>query len=151
MPFDGLSRSTSTWIGTDDTGAAEGDPDGSGTPNKMQKVSENEYDNGSAGDGNLTKVTAYPGGAGTNQVSRMYYDWRTRLVVAKEGDQGGTGEGTDVNRQLYYLEYDNLSQMTAVEQYDADTLVVTSTGGVPNKPSSSLRRARSETSFDELS
>lgn len=149
--YDGLGRLVSTWIGTDDTGAINGDPDGpGGNSNNMLQTAAYEYDGGSSGgDGNLTKVTEYVGNGDTDRVTLMGYDWRDRLVATKYGDQGGSGENTGVNRQLQYVELDNLGRQTAVEWYDADQLSISSTSGVPNKPSYTLRTSRSETNYDE--
>ncbi|MGL4421870.1 MAG: hypothetical protein ACRCZF_14475, partial [Gemmataceae bacterium] len=55
-----------------------------------------------------------------------------------------------MNRPLQFLSYDNLSQVTDRRQYDGDAVAITITGGVPQLPSSSLLRAYSTTSFDEL-
>jgi len=77
------------------------------------------------------------------------FDWRNRLVVTKQGAE--TSESTDVNRSLFYTEYDNLNEAVAREQYDGDNVTIadSNSDGVPDKPSSSLLRARSTTDFDE--
>src|SRR5262249_5984839 len=49
-----------------------------------------------------------------------------------------------------YTEYDNLGEAIAQETYDGDGVTVTTTGGVPNRPSASLLRSKSTTDFDEL-
>jgi RHS repeat-associated protein len=51
---------------------------------------------------------------------------------------------------LTYAEYDNLGQVVASELYDGDAVTVTTTSGVPNRPSSSLLRAKSTAEYDEL-
>ena len=92
-----------------------------------------------------------PAAGPPNRVTRNYFDWRNRLVSTKDGDEGGTGENTDVNRQLTHVEYDNLDQVTAVERYDADTVSVTShVRRAEQAVVVSLRRSRVENSFDEL-
>jgi RHS repeat-associated protein len=48
-----------------------------------------------------------------------------------------------------YYELDNLGEVTAVDHYDGDGVSITSTSGVPNKPSSSLLRGYATASFDE--
>ena len=62
---------------------------------------------------------------------------------------GETSEATDTNRPIEYLDYDNLNHVTTTRHYDGDGVSITSTNGVPNAPSSSLLRAKSETQFDE--
>jgi hypothetical protein len=71
-------RVASVWVGTDDTGATDSNPAGSGAPNNMVEISENQYDGGSAGgDGNLTQVTQYADGSDT-RVTGYGYDFRNR-------------------------------------------------------------------------
>src|SRR5690606_34393271 len=67
----------------------------------------------------------------------------------KQGVQAS--EGTSVNRPLSYVEYDNLSQVVAQEQYDGDAVTLSdgNSDGVPDKPSSSLLRARGTAEYDE--
>src|SRR5437879_12890 len=79
----------------------------------------------------------------------MFYDWRDRSVATKVGVEGT--ESTSLNRPIYYTEYDNLSEATAQEQYDGDGVTISDADGdgVPDKPSSSLLRARSTTSYDD--
>jgi YD repeat-containing protein len=158
--FDALGRPTGRWIGTDDTGAADGDPDGSGGANNMLQVAAYEYDGGASnvGDGNLTKATLSPRGGATDRVSELYFDWRGRLVASKSGVQGGSEAMTpDVQRMITYSEYDNLGNAIALETYDGDAQTITriqeeggaDSDGVPNRPSSSLMRSKLANSFDE--
>src|SRR5262245_46387163 len=110
--YDGLGRAVSEWVGTNDTGATNADPTGGGASgNNMVKVTENQYDGGGVGDGNLTQTTQIPGGGAADRVSQFSYDWRDRLVASKGGVQGS--EGTDVQRPISYVEYDNLGQVVA--------------------------------------
>ena len=81
-------------------------------------------------------------------MTQTWYDWRDRAVATKAGVQGT--EATDVNRPLTYLDYDNLGQATKARVYDADAVTPTATNGVPDAPSASLLRARTDTSYDEL-
>ncbi len=62
-----------------------------------------------------------------------------------------TSESTSLNRPVYYFEFDNLGETIAAEQYDGDGVTITdaNSDGVPDKPSSSLLRARSTASFDD--
>ena len=96
-----------TWVGTNDTGATDTDPDGSGSPNNMLQVSASEYDGGAAGqDGNLTETTAYVDASGTkDRVTSYQYDFRNRqTVVIGEVD-------------LYLVRtYDNLDRVTQVDR-----------------------------------
>ena len=134
-------------MGTDDAGATDLDPDGSGGANNLVRVSTYEYDENTAGNGNLTALTLHPGGGAADRVSRFFHDWRDRLVASKGGVQGT--EGAEVQRPVTYLDLNNLGEVTASSLYDGDGVSLTSTNGVPNKPSASLLRARSEASYDE--
>jgi RHS repeat-associated protein len=133
--FDSLSRPSAKRVGTSDA-------------NLVQTVGF-VYDDGGIGDSNLTEKTEYPGGGAANRVSKFYFDWRNRQAASKNGVEGT--ESTLLNRPIYYFEFDNLSQVIATEQYDGDnvTIVDANSDGVPAKPSSSLLRARSTTSFDD--
>jgi RHS repeat-associated protein len=146
--YDGLGRVVSKWIGTNDTPASGyWSPTNNTSPSNMVEVSSDVYDGGGVGDSNLTQVTNYPGGSAANQVTQFSYDWRDRLVATKQGVEGS--ESTSVNRPILYYEYDNLSEVTALSQFDGDAVTITSTGGVPNKPSSSLLRAYVTNAYDE--
>ncbi len=146
--YDGQSRPVSVWVGTNDT-PTSGDwsPTNNGAPTNMVKVSENVYDAGGVGDGNLTQTTQYPGGGAANRVTQFFYDWRDRLVATKAGVQAT--EATTVHRPISYFTYDNLGEVTRAQRYDGDGVTITTSGGVPQAPSSSLLRAQSDTSYDE--
>jgi hypothetical protein len=152
--YDGLGRVTSRWVGTNDTGATDSDPTGGGaTGNNMVKTEDDVYDNnvlggGSlAGDGNLTQVIAYPGGNAAARVTENYYDWRDRLVASKQGVQ--SSEDTTTHRPILYTTYDNLNEATEQQQYDGDTVTITTSGGVPQPPSASLLRAQTVINYDD--
>lgn len=67
------------WVGTDDTGASDGDPSAGGG-NDMIKVQSNVYDGGVVGgDGNLTQQTLIEN-ATTERVTTFGYDFRNRRV-----------------------------------------------------------------------
>ncbi len=134
--FDNEGRTASTWEGTNDTPASGtwSPTNNTGTAN-MVEITADQYDNGGVGDGNLTQQTAYPGGSQALRVTQFYFDWRDRQVASKEGVQ--TNEDTTTHRPVVYNDYDNLGQVIAVSQYDGDGVTVTSTNGVPNKPSAS--------------
>jgi RHS repeat-associated protein len=119
--YDARGLVTSTWIGTDDT------PDsGSWSPTNtagtnMVKVSENQYDFGFRGDGNVTMAAAYPGGGADPRVTYSAYDYRNRLVWQKAGAQ--TDESDGVHRPITYYTYDNADHVTATETFDGDEVV----------------------------
>src|SRR5262249_46556819 len=132
------------------TGWTQTDPSGGGAPgNNMRKVADFQYDGGGVGDGNLTRETLIPGGGVANPVTTNWYDWRDRLVATKQGVEAS--ESTAVNRQMMYLEYDNLDQVIAQERYEADGVSLSdgNSDGVPDRPLGSLLRARTVNSFDE--
>jgi hypothetical protein len=147
--YDGLDRESSVWVGLDDTPTSgEWSPTNTAGTD-LVKVSENVYDSGGVGDGNLTQTTQYPGGSAANRVTQYFPDWRNRPVATKGGVQGTeTGE---VQRPITYVELDNLGQNIASEYYDGDGVTITdgNNDGVPDKPSSSLRRARSTSDYDD--
>jgi RHS repeat-associated protein len=147
--YDQLGRVLSTWVGTDDTDATESDPTGaSATGNNMVKVDESQYDGGGMGDGNLTQETQYPGGSAPDRVSQYYYDWRDRLVATKPAVE--SSEATSDNTHfITYSDLDNLGEVTGTSVYDGDNVSISSTSGVPDKPSSSLLRSYSTTAYDE--
>ena len=145
--IDPLGRQVSQWVGLDDTPTSGLWSPTNTTGTDLVKISENEYDGGGLGDSNLTKVTQIPGGSAANRVTQYFLDWRNRVVATKTGVE--TSEATDTNRLISYLDYDNLNRVTTTRLYDGDTVSITSTSGVPNAPSSSLLRAKSETQFDE--
>jgi RHS repeat-associated protein len=115
-----------TFVGTDDTGATNQDPTGSGAVgNNMVQVTGLEYDGGSAGgDNNLTKQTQYAT-ALDSRITSFTYDWRNR--------------NTDTDGEIDYFQklyYDNLDRITKTERYDTTTA-----GNLIS---------RSETKFDDL-
>ena len=73
---------SSTWIGTDDTGATDTDPTGgSAQGNNMVKVSSSVFDT----DGNLTESHAWFGSGANDYYATLYqYDWRDRLTDVLE-------------------------------------------------------------------
>ena len=155
--FDGMNRPLSVWVGTNDTGATDTNPNNSGTaPNNMVKISENVYDGaidtpGTAaiGDGNLTQSSAWVSSS-SSRITQHFYDWRNRLVATKTAPTGSPStENVDVQRSVTYNEYDNLNQAIAREYYDGDTVEITATNGVPNRPPSGRLRAKTTTEFDE--
>jgi RHS repeat-associated protein len=136
---DGLGRVTSTAVGT--------------TTLSSVTTANYVYDNNTlggstqVGDGNLTQIIEHPGGSAPDRVTEQYYDWRDRLVATKEGVQ--SSEDTTTHRSIIYYTYDNLDEVTEVQQFDGDGVTITSTNGVPNAPSASLLRAETITSYDD--
>src|SRR5690606_34407657 len=111
----------------------------------MVKVSDNEYDNGQVGDGNLTTVTLHPGGTKADRVTQMHYDWRNRLVATKAGvGDAGTGE------PITFLIYDDLDRVTRRDIYEGTGVTITSSDGVPQAPLANLLRARTAMEYDHL-
>jgi YD repeat-containing protein len=146
--YDDLGRVVSTWLGTNDTpGSGYWSPTNNTSPSNMVQVSANVYDGGGVGDGNLTQQTLYPGGSAAARVTQNFYDWRDRLAASKAGVQGT--EDTSTHRPILYYDLDNLGEVTATSQYDGDGVTITTSNGVPNKPSSSLLRAYATAAYDD--
>ncbi|HEX8522849.1 MAG TPA: RHS repeat domain-containing protein, partial [Tepidisphaeraceae bacterium] len=106
--YDGIGRLTSVWIGTDDDPTTPYWSPDNNTGANMARVTDYAYDFGGIGDGNLTNIiqhidrlTTASGGSATDRQTRMYYDWRNRLVATKQGvgsetlSLGGTVEAGD--------------------------------------------------------
>ena len=72
----------STWVGTDDTGATDTNPAGSGYPNNMLCVTENLFDGGAPGlNGILTQETDHVDSvSGNDRVLMFGNDWRDRQI-----------------------------------------------------------------------
>jgi RHS repeat-associated protein len=134
--YDGLDRVTSVSVGTNDA-----------SPSNMVQVSANVYDGGGVGDGNLTQETDSPGGSAAARVSQFYFDWRDRLVASKDGVQ--QTEDTTTHRPILYNSYDNLDEVVQQQQYDGDTVSITSSNGVPNAPAAGLLRAQVAAAYDD--
>jgi YD repeat-containing protein len=132
--LDGLGRVTATSVGTS-------------TSNLVQ-ISSAVYDGGGVGDGNLTQQTVIPGGGtAANRVTNYYFDWRNRLVATKSGVQGT--EDPSTHRPIIYNTYDNLDEVTKVQQFDGDNWTITTTNGVPDAPPSTWLRAQSAALYDD--
>ncbi len=144
---DSQGRVISIWVGTDDTpSSGSWSPSNNTSPANMVETVAYQYDGGAVGDGDMTQETDYPGGSAANRVTDNFFDWRDRLVASKQGVQ--TTEGTTTYRPIIYNTFDNLNEITEVERFDGDGVTITSTGGVPNAPSSSLLRAETVSNFD---
>lgn len=118
--YDPAGRPISTWVGTDDTPVTSGtfwSPTNTAGTNLL-KVSENEYDFGFVGDGNLTEIRQFPGNGAAPRITAKGYDWRNRLVIEKQGVE--TTESTGTNRPVTYYTYDNLGRVLTTEKFDGD-------------------------------
>ena len=130
--FDGLDRPIQTLTGVSDAAGS------------LNVLSQNTYDGGQAGDGNLTRTIAFtaPGALGTARISDMAYDWRDRLVSSKTGvSAGGLSAETNtpaVNRPLTFNEYDNLDHVITTSVYDGDGVALVDANGTPVKPAAGL-------------
>ena len=149
---DGQGRPVSQWVGTDDTPTTGFWSPTNTAGTDLVKVSENQYDFGGVGDGNLTRATEFPSAtASENRKTEFGYDWRNRQVATKAGVEAS--ESTSLNRPIGYAEYDNLGQVVASEQYDGDGESITAdtnSDGVPDRPLSTALRAKSTAAYDEL-
>lgn len=137
------------WVGTDDTGATDINPAGSGAPNNMVLVQANEYDNGAAGgDGNLTQVTAYVNATDV-RVTIFGYDFRNRQLtvngevdfyevrrydnqdrITKMDRRNTNGAGPLVSRQM--TKFDNRGQVYQTYRYGVDPQTGVVTQGLVN-------------------
>jgi RHS repeat-associated protein len=152
--YDGLSRIVSTWVGTNDTpGTGQWSPSNNTAPSNMIQLTANIYDNNTlggatqVGDGNLTQQIVSAGGSAPARVTESYFDWRDRPVASKQGVQAS--EDTTTHRPIVYVTYDNLDQVVTQQQYDGDSVTMTSSNGVPVAPSASLLRAQTNQVFDD--
>jgi RHS repeat-associated protein len=147
---DGLGRVVSQWVGLDDTPTTGTWSPSNTAGTDLIKLSESEYDGGGVGDGNLTRMTQFPGLGAAPRVTQTWYDWRNRAVAVKAGVEAS--ESAAVNRPLSYVGYDNLGQVIVSEVYDGDavSLVDANADGVPDRPSALLLRGKSTASFDDL-
>ena len=128
--YDALGRPIALSVGTD--------------PAATTVTTRYQYDNGGAGDGNLTSITLVPGGGAAERTTRMYYDWRGRLAESVN----------DLTATYHTL--DNLGHQTFTWQYDAtsDSRLGalnegSMTAGVPNRPDNSRLRGLSQAEYDE--
>lgn len=108
--FDTRGLPLETWIGTNDTGATDSDPDGSGGSNNMVRVSTRQYDLGIAGgNGNLTGFTLYVSGSESRE-TQFGYDWRNRQTII------------DGEENIYRnVTYNNQDQALVTQTYDGSS------------------------------
>lgn len=148
--YDPQRRLTVVSIGTDDTTTTglKWTPATQSARANMATVVTYEYDNGTIGNGVLTKVVQLPGGAGLPITTLGAYDWRDRLVATKVGAQ--SQEDGETNRLLTYLDLDNLGNTLAASQFDGDKVWVADSNGdgVPDRPTAALLRTLTTNSYD---
>ena len=147
--YDGLGRPASTWVGTNDAGATNADPQ-SGGGNNMLRLTTSVYDGGGVGDDNLTRfVTHVDASAASDRVGLYDYDWRNRLVLARNGVT--VDGGTTASTESFYSTYDNLNRRTFGDRYDGQGVsgAWPTTGGVPNAPDAAKRTHRSGANYDD--
>jgi RHS repeat-associated protein len=148
--YDPQRRLTAVSTGTDDSTSTglKWTPATQSARANMTPVVTYEYDNGTIGDGALTKEVRFPGGSGLSIVTLRAYDWRDRLVATKVGAQ--SPEDSSTNRLLTYVDLDNLGNTLAAGQFDGDQVWVSDSNGdgVPDKPAASLLRTLSTNSYD---
>ena len=147
------AAAVSTWVGTNDTPTS-----GYWSPSNpagMTMVSQNVYDNGGVGDGNLTQTTSTPAAA-PPRITQSYYDWRDRQVASKSGMLLNTGGTENLPAKPTAPTAPSTSPSTTTsarsptsEIFTGDGVAVTTTGGVPNAPSSGLLRAKTTASYDD--
>ncbi len=107
--YNAMGWATAFWEGTNDTGATDSNPAGSGSPNNMKQVVANEYDEGyDKGDGNLTQETLYAADADTRVTVYKYEDYRNRRT-ATDGE-------VDFYEEYFY---DNQDRLIRVDQKNA--------------------------------
>jgi RHS repeat-associated protein len=94
IAYDARGLVLSNWVGTNDAGATDDNPAGSGSPNNMKVVTLNQYDANAYGSGNnsldglLTKVISpVDDVSGNGRITEYRYDWRDRLTttIATDG------------------------------------------------------------------
>jgi RHS repeat-associated protein len=106
--FNTRGEVVSVYIGTNDAGAMDQNPTGSGASgNNMVAVTSQEFDNDQAGgDTNVTKSTQQVD-ATTGRVTRFLYDWRNRRIA------------TDGELEFYELIcYDNVDRVLRIDRRD---------------------------------
>lgn len=105
------------WVGTNDNGATESDPQGEGAPgNNMVRVVTKEYDNGtSGGSGLLTSETYHvvADGATGDRIIQYIYDSKNRISEIHTND-GAT-------EYIETRSYDNLDRVVSTTRYHTNT------------------------------
>ncbi len=145
--YDGLGRTVSEWVGTNDTPASgPWSPTNNTAPSNMVETVSNVYDNGGSGDGNLTQVTQYPNDGSANRVKQFYSDWRDRQVIEKDGVLPQLSQENDgTRRPILVSQLDNLGEVTSSQRYDGDGVDIVVNGGVPAVDPAYANRLRAQT------
>ena len=129
--FDGLGRATSSEVGTDDTGDAEGMTGGT---NNMTQRSATVYDGGSdGGNGFVTRSTRYWGS--TSSHTDMEYDARGRTLLVEN----------PVSPHQFY-KYDNRGRQVAVGSFSSTASITV--GSDDPTTETTNRLSLSESTFD---
>ena len=151
--YDGLSRLVATWVGTDDstTNGFKWNPTNGSASSNMTQVAAYEFDNGGAGNGNLTRETWFPGGGAAARVMQHSYDWRDRRVLTKTAASASPDtEDSQMNRPVVFRAIDNLGRVTAQRVYDGDGVIIADVNGdgVPDEPAAARLRESQVVLFD---
>jgi RHS repeat-associated protein len=115
--YDGLGQPLSEWVGTDDTPTTGFWSTTNLAGTDMVKLVDYQYDQGGVGDGNLTAVTEYTGDGTPDRVTKMWYDWRNRLVAEQSGISSNLHSGDAPS--ITINTYDNLDRVTKTQTYAA--------------------------------
>ncbi|MEX2217664.1 MAG: hypothetical protein WD749_02800 [Phycisphaerales bacterium] len=136
--FDELGRAYQTYLGTNDNGDAGGEVSGT---NNMVKVSELEFDSGSAGGNSLaTKSTAFIQDNTTGRRDTTYaYDFRGRALLT-----------TNPQAPHTLVKVDNLDRVTGAAQYTSTGSITVGTTDPGASGTQSDRVALSKTFYDQL-
>ncbi len=139
--IDPMGRTTSIWIGTNDSGWTEAS--GNSGSSNMTMVSSSQYDGGGVGDSTLTQITNYVDSTSSdNRVTQNWYDWRDRLVGSKLGVASSESDGT--HRPITFNVLDNLGRIIERDRYDGDGWTPTVSSGAVSIPSGDTGNLRSK-------
>jgi RHS repeat-associated protein len=136
--FDELGRAYQTYMGTNDHTFADGEAGGS---DNMVKISELEFDSGSAGGNSLvTTRTAFIQDSTTGRRDTTYaYDFRGRVLLT-----------TNPQAPHMLASYDNLGRMIASAQYASTGSITPGSTDPAHSGTQSDRVALSKTLYDEM-
>jgi len=143
--YDGRQNLMQTWVGTDDTPTSGYWSPSNTAGTDLVETEERQYNE----NGDVTQITEDPGGTADPRVSDISYDWRDRPVAVKSGTQATETDGA--HRLITYTQYNNIDQPISQETYAGDGVTISDSNsdGVPDRPSSSLLRAKTTTDYDE--
>jgi YD repeat-containing protein len=101
--YDSQGRTASQWLGSSDTVTGTWSPSNHGS---MVLQSQNVYDGGGVGDGNLTSSSD-----ALTRTTTYEYDFRNRLTKTTLPDPDGSGTGHPLVSPVYETLYDNLGRV----------------------------------------